>query len=372
MKFDVIIGNPPYQMDLGLEGGSKFSAKAIYHQFISLAMELKPSYISMIVPSRWMAGVSKGVPKEWVNDMVNNKHLKVIHDFEDYNEIFDNVAVSGGICYFLWDANYNDEKCLYFFHTQRKEVFSRLGKLDNFNTGIVIRNPNMYSIIDKVIKGENQDYHLFPEANFSHLVSSKGIFTKGKLLATNWRDYKKDKDEINNIKYYISELYNGSSFGWVSIDDVKKNIQVINSHKIFISAAYGDPLRYDRVISRPIYGEPGSACSQTYITIGHKKDFTKQQCINIISYMNTKFFRFLVRAKKTTQDAARGVYQFVPLQDFNKSWTDIELYEKYKLTKNEITYIEKTIPGVSKVDIVFKNEIENNSETSPSLKAGGF
>ena len=106
-----------------------------------------------------------------------------------------------------------------------------------------------------------------------------------------------------------------------------------------------DPLRYDSVINKPFYGEPGSICSQTYLTIGHLENFTKKECINIMSYINTKFFRFLVRAKKITQDAAKGVYQFVPLLNFEEEWDDEKLYKKYELTEEEILYIENTIPN---------------------------
>ena len=122
-----------------------------------------------------------------------------------------------------------------------------------------------------------------------------------------------------------------------------KNQKTKDLHKVFIPAANGST---DLVLGTPFYGEPNSVCSQTYLVIGYdpvKHNFNKVECENIISYIKTKFFRYLVSIKKKTQNGPRGVYQFVPLQDFSKPWTDEELYNKYGLNETEISFIDNTI-----------------------------
>ena len=349
MKFDVIIGNPPYQLSDGNEGGNSFSATAIYHKFIDTALDLNPKYISMIIPSRWMSGVAKGIPKEWTQKMIADKRIKEIHDYENSGEIFDSVGVIGGICYFLWDDK-NDIDTTHYFYGADKSVGKSIGNLDRFNIGSVIRNTKIIPVINKVIEKEGENYFLKGESTFMDIVSPKGFFISDGRFTTNWKDYKLKKDETYSVKYYVSKSTNKVDFGWVKEDDVKRNKEAIKLHKVFIPATYGDPIRYDSVIGFPKYGEPNSISSQTYLTIGYSEKFTKEECLNIISYIKTKFFRFLVRARKNTQDCARGVYQFVPLQDWSKPWTDEELYKKYKLTQEEIDYIEEIVAPMSTSD----------------------
>ena len=347
VKFDVIIGNPPYQLSVSGEENEIFNAAAIYHLFVERAYQLNPKYVSMIMPSRWMNGAARGIPEEWTNTMLKDKQIKIIHDFEDSLELFPNVGVSGGICYFLWEKDYKDGTS-FTFHNKFGETSERTGLLDDFNIGSVIRDSNMHSIIKKILKKEGKKMLESEELNFTGYVSPKNYFTEGKYLTSNWREYSLTKTKENNILYYISKAaFNETSLAYIKESDIKRNKEALDLHKIYISAAYGDPIRYDSIISVPRYGEPKSVCSQTYLVVGYKHNLTKEQCFNIMSYMQTRLFRFLVRAKKTTQNGSRNVYQFVPLQDFNKKWTDIELYRKYSLTKEEIAYIEKTIPEMN-------------------------
>lgn len=344
MKFDVIIGNPPYQQSVSGEENEIFNAAAIYHLFVEKSYSLSPKYVSMIMPSRWMNGAARGIPEEWTNSMLKDNQMKIIHDFEDSLELFPNVGVSGGICYFLWEKDYKG-KTTFVFHNKFGDVGERVGMLDDFNIGSVVRDSNMHSIINKVLEKEGMEMLTNENLNFTGYVSPKNYFTEGKYLTSNWRDYSLIKTEKHNILYYISKAaFNETSLAYIKESDIKRNKSALNLHKIYISAAYGDPIRYDSIISIPRYGVPGSVCSQTYLVVGYKHNLNKETCFNIMSYMQTKFFRFLVRAKKTTQNGSRGVYQFVPIQDFSKKWTDDELYKKYSLTQEEIEYIEKTIP----------------------------
>lgn len=344
MKFDVIIGNPPYQFNVGNEGGNAAKAKSIYHEFISQAIKLKPRYLCMITPSRWMTRTTEGISDEWVDEMLECNHFSVLHDFEDSSDCFPGVEIKGGVSYFLYESMFNG-KCDYHFHySSNKGVETRNDYLDSMNSGVVIRDPKAYSILKKinVVEGE---YFISSDKNFSGLVSPKDFFTNKQVLTSSWNGYQKTKDGNNYIKYYLNRNIHKIPNGWISFSDVPKNHASIGLNKVFIPAAGGSG--YDeQVLGKPFLGESNSVCSQTYLVIGYdpiKHNFSEEECENIITYIQTRFFRYLVSIKKKTQNGPRGVYQFVPLQDFSKSWTDEELYAKYDLSKEEIDYIESMI-----------------------------
>lgn len=342
MKFDVIISNPPYQMSFGIEGANSSNAKSIYNLFINKAVMLNPKYLVMITPSRWMTKTSQGIPEEWVDSLLQSNHFKEIHDFEDSADCFPGVSIMGGVNYFLYESSYSG-KCKYSFHySGGKDITTRIDYLDSNKAGIVIRDPKSYSILEK-IKNIDGEYYINTDNNFSGLVSPKHFFDNSELLTSNWRGYKKEKDNLYSIKYYVSKSFNDIPFGWIKLSDLPKNQRTKDLHKVYIPAANGSS---DIVLGVPFYGEPNSVCSQTYLVIGYDPDkhsLTKQECENIITYIKTRFFRYLVSIKKKTQNGPRGVYQFVPLQDFSKPWTDEELYAKYGLTQEEIDFIESMI-----------------------------
>lgn len=159
MKFDVIIGNPPYQLNLGNSSGNKSKAKAIYHLFIEQAKALEPDYLVMIIPSRWMTVSSEGIPQSWVDEMINDKKIKVVHDFETAQQCFPGVPVEGGVCYFLRDKSYSG-KCQYFFHRPNdvnNDNF-HLDYLDSYKLGFVIRDIEGLGILDRIKTIEGDDY----------------------------------------------------------------------------------------------------------------------------------------------------------------------------------------------------------------------
>lgn len=343
MKFDVIISNPPYQMTFGIEGGNSSNAKSIYNLFIDKAIKLNPRYICMITPSRWMTKTAQGIPDIWIETALHSNQFKVIHDFEDASECFPGVEIKGGVSYFLWEKGYKG-KCGYYFHKSSLQTpIYRYDYLDSKNAGIVIRDPQAYSILEKIEYIEGT-YYNDTTKNFSGLVSAKHFFDDSKYLTSNWKGYKDKQNSDYNIKYYLN-VDRERTFRWINNSQLPKNKETKDLWKVFIPAAGGSG--YDDIIlGKPFIGEPGSVCSQTFLVIGYdseKHNFSKTECENIITYIQTKFFRYLVSIKKKTQNGPRGVYQFVPVQDFTQKWTDEILYYKYKLSEDEIDLIENTI-----------------------------
>lgn len=354
MKINTAVGNVPFQENFGIKGGNSSNAKSIYNLFIDFAIKLDPQYICMITPSRWMTKSAQGIPDSWVDKMLIQNKFKVIHDFENENDCFQGVVIKGGVSYFLWDKNY-EGKCEYHFHqSQNNSVITRYDYLDSKSAGVVIRDPQTYTIIEK-INTVNNNYFSDTNMNMSGLVSAKHFFDNSLLLTSNWTGYKDKKDDEYCIKYYVN-INKERTYRWISLDQLPKHKETKDLHKVYIPGAGGKGSDDDLILGKPFYGEPNSVCSQTFLVIGYdaeKHNLSKEECQNIIKYIYTKFFRYLVSIKKKTQNGPRGVYQFVPLQNFtsnsdidwSKSISDIDqqLYAKYDLTADEIALIEYKI-----------------------------
>lgn len=319
MKFDVIIGNPPYQLNVGVE--NRNFAIAIYHKFILQAIKMQPHYLCMIVPSRWFAG-GRGLD-DFRKQMLKDRRMKEIHDYPNSSEVFPGVSIEGGVNYFLWQSDYKDD-CLIKTYEEGKVISAMKRPLLEKGADVFIRDNKAISIYHKV-KAYNED-------SFSKVVSVQTPFG----ILSSFRDYKKSYFE-NSIKIY------GNKFeGYISINQIVRNKKLINKHKVYITKSYGAGKTFPyQILNTPLLGEPNSCCTQTYLLIGPYG--SENECKNVISYIKTKFFRFMVMLKKPSQDAMRGVYQFVPQQDFSKPWTDEELYKKYGLTEEEINYIESMV-----------------------------
>jgi len=343
MKFDVIIGNPPYQESFGIEGSNRSNAKSIYNLFIDQAIDLKPNYIVMITPSRWMTKTAQGIPHSWVDDMLSGGKFREIYDFEDANNCFADVDIKGGVNYFLWDREYSGPTNFYY-HTKEGEQFLVSDYLNAHKSGVVIRDPRSKTIMQKVLDVEGKEY-MQGEKSFSSLVSPKHFFDVGDQLTSNWKGYSLRQTNEFPIKYYLSKSTHGIEYAWINYQQIPKNGEVKDLHKVYIPTTGGSG-NDSHVLGLPFYGEPNSICSQTYLVIGYdidKHNFDENECKNIIEYVKTRFFRYLVSIKKKTQNGPRGVYQFVPIQDFSKAWTDEKLYLKYNLSNDEIAFIESMI-----------------------------
>ncbi len=316
MRFDVIISNPPYQLNDG--GGMGTSAGALYDAFVDKAISLQPRYMSMIIPARWYSG-GKGLD-EFRKKMLSDRRLRVLVDYFDANECFPGIDLSGGVCFFLWDRD-NQGNCKVISHRHDKVTELERENLDT--DGIFVRFNESVTILNKI-----QAKH---EKPFIDIVSTRnpfGLPPKEKVIETSFKDSLK--------------VFAWPQNGYVPKTCVSRNHADINKIKVFISKAYGERGDFPYlVLAKPFVGEENSVCTETYLQIGSFDtiDFAN----NVISYIKTKFFRWLVLLKKNTQNAPKDVYQFVPMQDFSKPWTDSELYEKYKLSEDEIAFIESMI-----------------------------
>lgn len=347
IHFDAIVSNPPYHESQATENTATNSALAgaLYPGFIDLAEALAdkvpPTYVSMITESRWMTKAGRGVSDDWVESQLHCNNFIQIHDFLDAEECFRGVQIKGGVSYFLYKPGHKST-CKYILH-QNGKVLERTGPLDSTGAGIVIRDAMASQIIEKVSRIEGR---YFENKSFMNLVGPSTWFcdcSKG-ILDTNWDGYVKKEDDEHNIKYYLNKSLEECGFGWIKRSDMPKGFETIPLHKVYIPKAGGSGID-KTVLGTPFYGEPNSVCSRTYICIGYNPEnpLTKEQCDNVISYIKTRFFRFMVSIKKKTQDAFAQVYQFVPMQDFNQKWDDERLLEKYGLSQDEIDYIKQTI-----------------------------
>ena len=321
MKFDVIIGNPPYQLNDG--GGSGSSAIPLYHRFVEQAQKLQPRYLTMIIPSRWFVG-GKGLD-EFREVMLKDNKIRVIHDFYDASDCFPGVEIKGGVCYFLWDRD-NTGLCEIITHEDNTITSTSKRPLLENGSDVFIRFNNAISIYHKV--------SAMTTDSFMNIVSVRKPFG----YSSTFTGYKKEPSDG-----YTMPIYANKTIGYLRDDNVTpSNNHWVKEWKVYITFGYGAGEGYPhQIINKPILGVPNSCCTETYLLIGGFKN--KERAENAISYIKTRFFRFMVMLRKNTQNGTRNVYQFVPMQDFNEPWTDEKLYAKYGLTEDEIAFIESMI-----------------------------
>jgi len=329
MKFDVIVGNPPYQLNDG--GGTGSSAIPLYHKFVQQAKKLKPRYLTMIIPSRWFSG-GRGLDA-FRNEMLHDDRVRVLHDFLNASDVFPGVEIKGGVCYFLWDRD-NIGDCKIYTHHSKKVVSESERPLLEEGANSFIRYSEAISILKKV--------QLFKEDKFSSLISANDPFGFDVREKNSYKRVKpvfEKKPFDKSIKFY----YNGwrtKGLGYTEKKSIRKNIDWINKYKILIPKAWGTGNSNKDWLS-PFLIDPNSCCTETYLVVGPVKN--KQTAENIIIYMQTNFFHILVSLIKNTQNAMKKVYDFVPMQDFSQEWTDEKLYKKYELDDKEIAFIESMI-----------------------------
>lgn len=312
MQFDVIVGNPPYQLS---DGGSGASAAPIYQKFVEQAKKLEPRFLSMVIPSRWFSG-GKGLD-EFRESMLSDRRVRSIDDYLNSSDAFPGVELQGGICYFLWDReNAGDCRVTTYYNGAVMSVAERPLLCPGSDT--FVRHNDAIPIVQKVMDVESgcagAPLNLPDARRFANLVSPRKPFG----LPTNMRG--KPAPFPNSLLVY---QFGGS--GYVPRDSITTGKDLIGKWKLFIGRAHGGQ-GHGRdvfptvVIGKPFIGEPNSACTETYMYIGPFE--SENEAVNAMSYVGTRLFRFLVLMRKPSQDATRRVYGFVPLQDFSEPWSD--------------------------------------------------
>lgn len=316
MKFDVIVGNPPYQLS---DGGAQASASPIYHKFVEQAKKLEPKYLAMIIPSRWFAG-GKGLDS-FRDTMLKDKRVRNLTDFHDAADCFPGVEIKGGVCYFLWDRD-NPGLCDVVPIVNGKKLRSMAR--DNSEYDVFVRFNDSIPILKKV---EN-----LSKSKVSSIIHSRNPFS----FPTNYSNFS-DKPIKNGIVIYAQKKE-----GWIQQNKITINKDLVNSHKVLLSKAYNGGYTYPhQIINMPFVPINPSCCTETYLVCGPFAN--NEEAKNFVIYAKTKFFRFMVSIRKVTQDNPKDRFDFVPNLDLKKEWSDEMLYKKYGLTKEEVSFIENMI-----------------------------
>lgn len=342
MKFNAIVGNPPYN-EMDGSGASDDAGNPIYQNFVRISKTISPQYLSIIMPSKWMVG-GKVILKSFRKEMMEDLHIEKMYDYENDREIFPTSHNDGGICYFLWDKSYCGSVS-YFFKSLFGEIITTVRPLKIGECDIVIRDIRRFSIITKVKSVDS----------FRSIVSLTQPFGIRKDLFNSPSNYPNANLQFepytNSIKIYgVKGIKGGArrTFGFIKNSCVSKNIDWIGKYKIFFTTSYST-----NAINppEPIAANPDEICTETFLVIGpFPTKRTREACLN---YIASTFFKFLLYCGRGTMQVSQEVFRFVPLQDFTSSsdidWSvsiaeiDAQLYKKYGLSDEEIAFIEKMI-----------------------------
>ena len=326
MKFNAIVGNPPYQV---MDGGAGASAKPVYNLFVDIAKKLKAEYISMIMPARWYAG-GKGLD-DFRDNMLNDKHIISLYDYSNSKDVFPNVEIAGGICYFLYNSLYNGTCTV--VNCQNHERIEFVRNLNSYN--IFVRNNKAVGIIEKLESSKRLDEIVFSRNTFS--------------LPSTIRGHK--YENINDYK-----LLSSNGFSFIDEKSITSGNQFIDKYKVVITYAMSGGNKPNangmyQVISSLMVLNPKEVCTETFLIIDVFEDAKGANCLK--TYLSTKFVRFLLLQSLSSIHITKSSFRFVPIQDFtgnsdiewNKTVSEIDqqLYAKYHLTDEEIAFIEKMI-----------------------------
>ena len=318
MQFDVIIGNPPYQ--LGSDGGTRDIP--IYNRFVEQSMKLNPRYLAMIIPSRWMAS-GLGLT-EFRRSMLADRRISKLVDFPVASDVFSGVEIKGGICYFLWERDYGGVCAV--TSVRNKELVGPVDR-DLNEYDVFVRDSRALRILHKVLEKK--------ETSITEILSVDKEFG----WTSNFDGFHDQEGRNDVILHYNRKSQRLT--GWINRKNVTKSVHLIDKWKVMISKAYGAGETVPhQILGQPFVASNPSVCTQTYLFFFVDSE---KEARSIDSYIRTKFFRFLVSLRKITQDATRSTYTWVPQQKWNGTWTDEKLYTKYGLTEEEIAFIESMI-----------------------------
>lgn len=319
MKFDVVIGNPPYQIADG-GGGKGTSASPLYHLFVNQAFRLKPRYVAMIIPSRWFSG-GKGLDT-FREQMLSSTNFRNLVDFTNALEVFPGTQIKGGVCYFLWDKNYEGPcEVTQIEDGLRSEPISRYL---NEHGDVFIRFNEATPILEKVKQ---------KESNFHDItVSSRKPFG----ILSNFKDYK-DKEFKGAI-----QLYGVDGVKWIDKKYVVTNKDWIESWKTLVpKAGPGNDGYPHRILGVPIVAPPGSCATETYLVAGIFD--SKAEAENFAEYLKSRFARFMIALVKNTQNLTKGGFRFLPVLDYTRKWNDQSLYKYFGIDEGEQKFIDSIV-----------------------------
>ncbi len=320
MQFDVIVGNPPYQLGDGAAG-----AVPIYQEFVRRAKALEPRFLAMVTPSRWFAGGNR--LDDYRAEMLADKRLRAIVDYPISSEVFPGVDVGGGISYFLWDANHNDSCEV----TTIRGGVERTVDRDLNAYDVFVRDAEAVSILERVLA--------VGETSMSALASRHAPFG----LPSTFSDFRESFVPGDLILHYnAGGRMAVRKTAYVDRSQVTRGKDLVDVWKLLVSEAYRIAERFpNRIVGAPMVVGPGAVCTQTFMVIGGFD--SEQQAKSAASYYSTRLFRFLLWLRKIGQHASRSVYTWVPVQTWDREWTDEELYKKYGLSQEQVDYIESLI-----------------------------
>ena len=325
MQFDVIIGNPPYQ--LASDGGTR--DMPIYQHFVEQAKKLEPRYLAMVIPSRWMAG-GLGLA-DFRKAMLTDKGMRTLVDYPTASEVFPGVELKGGVCYFLWDRDAEGACEVTTVRGQSVDgpVKRNIGEYD-----ILVRDSGALQILQKVISRK--------EPSLSEIMSARTAFG----VVSNFKGFRKTPSP-GDVHYYATSP-TGRVKAWIARNAATGNIEAIDRWKAMITKAYGagEGIPH-QILGQPWVGEPPSICTQSFLFVCVD---SRDEAESVTSYYRTRFLRFLVSLRKITQDTTRESYVWVPQQTWDRKWTDTALYKKYDITKDEIAFIESMVRPMSEGD----------------------
>ena len=319
MKFDVIVGNPPYQ--LGSDGGTRDIP--MYNKFVEQAKKLNPRFLCMIIPSRWMAG-GLGL-SEFRSTMLADRRIRKLIDYPVASELFPGVEIKGGVCYFLWNRDSEGDCAV---TTMRNEEAIGPENRDLREFDVFVRDSRAIKILRKILKKQ--------EPSIISILSVDKEFG----WTSNFTGFHSKQEKGDIPLHYIKNIKR--NIGYIARKDIVKSTKFIDTWKVMIPKAGSDGGQRipDSVLGQSLLASSPSVCTQSYLFFYLN---TKEESESLNSYLRTRFFRFLVSLRKLTQDATRSTYTWVPKQTWNQKWTDDVLYKKYDLTKDEIEYIEYMI-----------------------------
>jgi site-specific DNA-methyltransferase (adenine-specific) len=318
MHFDVIIGNPPYQLE---DSGYGTSAAPIYNKFVERALDLDPRYAVFVTPSRWFAG-GKGLDK-YRKRLLGDKRMRYLVDYPKLYDAFPGVKVRGGISYFLWDRDYEGPCTIQTMWDGRPVGEPVARSLDAYD--VLVRWNSAVSILDKV------------RANQEHTLDARVSSRKPFGLPTNFHGKADEKGLKDPVK-----LFGSQKVTWIERVEIPANDPWVDDWKVLMTAVQGTSAAVEtKFLSKPIIAGTGTACTETYLVAGRFD--SEVEATRYAKYLRTRFVRFLVSLRKSTQHATRDVYSFAPDLPLDREWTDAKLYERYQLTADEIAFIESQV-----------------------------